>query len=528
MTPFLFFLFIIAALLFSAKRHLRYLRFLQQDAYLSGRFIRWVFTEKAFDKRGAAAIVAAFFIYYFSPPLSCLAGAIILLGISVFEEDPRKRGKLKLKMTGRAKRIFAASFAIYLLLQILALSLPWPIFWAGELLLFQTPPFLLALSVRLLAPDERRRQAKFISEAKERLAEVAPFVIGITGSYGKTSTKDALGNLLQVTLGGCFWPSKGVNTEMGITQEIRERLKKGVEYAVIEMAAYGVGSIERLCGLTPPKAGIITTIGIAHLDRFGDQKTILRAKSELAKAVSEDGILVCNGDNLGAREISSTHRKRKNLLYGFDNSKGDLDCWIREWKITSAGTEFCFQWQGKDYAGKTTLFGKSALSNLSAAFSMACALGADPELAVGALANLKAVDNRLQVVNEGEIIYLKDAYNSNPEGFADALDVLKAIDAKRKILMTPGMVEISSLERDLHDKIGRQAANTCHLAILVGRTNRSSLERGLLSGGMQQESIVLAETREEAFCRLREKLSPGDAVLIENDLPDLYEAKERY
>lgn len=520
--------FIIAALVFSAKRHLRFLRFLQQEAYIPGRFLTWVIKSHAFDKRGAAVLAAAAIIFQFSPALAYALGGCSLLAIFAAEENPTKRGKLKLKMTDRAKRLFGVSFGIYFFLQMSLLPQSPLYFWLGELILFQMTPLLLALSVWLLNGEENRRQQTYLLEAKKSFAAISPYVIGITGSYGKTSTKDALGNLLQVTLGATFWPSKGVNTEMGITKEIRERLKSGTKFAVIEMGAYGLGSIERLTRLTPPHAGIITTIGVAHLDRFGDQRTILLAKSELAKAISPDGILICNGDNLGAREISLNHPKRKNLLYGFDNSKKDLDCWIQDWKITSSGTEFSFQWEGKCLSGKFPLVGKAALSNLAASFSMACALGADPEFVIGAAGNLKPVDNRLQIVIENEVVYLKDAYNSNPEGFSDALGVLKGLCAKTKILMTPGMVELSYLGKELHEKIGRQAACVCDLAIIVGSTNRESLKSGMLSGGMQENAIILAENREDAFCKLKGCLRPGDAVLIENDLPDLYEAKERY
>lgn len=514
--------FLLSCIIFSVKRLLRYLRFLQQDAYIPYRFIEWIKKEQAFDKRGTTIVILSAVL---PSAWSFKVCAVILLLVTIFEENPLKQGKLKLHLTPRAKRIFAVALLIYLPLQLLA-SLYLPIF--GQVALFQSLPFLLLGAIFLLSWDEKRRQKIFISEAKKQLAKVSPYIIGITGSYGKTSTKDALSQLLQVTLGSTFWPEKGINTDMGITRAIREQLKPQTKYAVIEMAAYGVGSIRRLCKLTPPQAGIITCIGLAHLDRFGNQQTIYRAKSELAQEIPDDGILVCNGDNKGSRQIAIEFRKKTTLLYGLDNKKNDLDCWIDSLATTNKGTHFHITWKQKTYEGFTPLHGETALSNCAAAFTMCCALGANPEYVCAALSTLIPVSNRLQISKHNDRTYIHDAYNSNPDGFIAALDVLGQLPAKKRILMTPGMIELADQNLDMHHKVGRQAAKVCDLAILVGKTNRESLTLGLLTGGFKQEQIISVEHRSEAFEKLATVLDKGDAVLIENDLPDLYEHKESF
>jgi UDP-N-acetylmuramoyl-tripeptide--D-alanyl-D-alanine ligase len=315
---------------------------------------------------------------------------------------------------------------------------------------------------------------------------------------------------------------------MGVTREIRTLLRKSARYAVIEMGAYGQGSVKRLCGLTPPHAGIITGIGIAHLDRFGNQETIRQAKGELAQAIPDDGILVCNGDNIGTRRIAKENPKKHTFLYGFDNRERDLDCWISSYKITPTGTLFTLCREGKTFEATTPLLGKPALSNIAAAFTMACALGAQPEFILGAIAHLKPVNNRLEITRENQITYLNDAYNSNPEGFAAALEVLSAIPAKKRVLMTPGMIELAGQRQGEHERIGRIAAQVCDIVLVVGGTNRKSLTEGLQSGGMASDKIIQVETRERAFQELRGRLEAGDVVLIENDLPDLYEMQEKF
>lgn len=523
----LFPVFIFSCVLFARKRMLRYLRYLQQEGYDSRRFVNWMIKEKAFDKRGFLAISVVALLSQLTINVYLLV-ALFLTAISFWEIDPRNQGKIKLNMTERARRIYFLACALYLTFQMPLLFLENLWFFPLQIILFQLIPFCLLISLSILSFDEQKRQWRFIKEGKDRLKEVSPFVIGITGSYGKTSTKNALATLLQITKGSTFWPAKGVNTEMGITREIRDHLKKGTEYAVIEMGAYGKGSIEKLCRLTPPDAGIITTIGLAHLERFGNQETIKFAKSELAQAIPKNGILVCNGDNPGSRSISEEHRKTTTLLYGFDNRKNDLDCWITRIEMTSSGTLFTFKWKEMHYSGNTPLLGKSAISNLAASFTMACALGAEPDFVIAACAHVLPVDNRLQIHRERDVTYLRDAYNSNPEGFSDALDVLQHLEGKRKILMTPGMIELAELNHKLHEKIGIKAANVCDQAILVGNLNRESLTQGLLNGGMHKESILHVENRKEAFECLQKHVQPGDIVLIENDLPDVHEAKEKF
>lgn len=522
-------LLFVAALLFTAKRLLRYLRYFQQEEYNSRRFLSWVIAFRAFDRRGSLVVgAAAIFTLLF--PLASIyewAAAFSLFTIAYREEDPRWMGKVRLKMTERAIRLYMTAFAISVLI-LTSFLVSGLNSWIALLLLFQLVPFTLMIACLLLDWDEKRRQQQFMKEAKQILAEVDPFVIGITGSYGKTSTKHALAHLLRVALAPTFWTTKGINTPMGNTREIRSSLRPGHRYAVMEMGAYGKGSIERLCQLTPPHAAIITTIGTAHLERFKSEELIFQTKAELAQAVPSDGILVCNGDNEGARHIAALYPKRVTLLYGFDNEKGKLDCWISQWRTEPNGTHFTFLWKGKTYEGSTPLFGQSSLSNIAACFTMGCALGAQPELLIAAIANLEPVDNRLQLKREGEVIYLHDAYNSNPVGFASALDVAASLPVKRRLLMTPGMIELGKQAQEQHEKIGRKAASICDLTLIVGETNRDSLCAGLKAGGMAQENIFCCTSREEAFALLKKLRQEGDLILIENDLVDLYEAKPRF
>jgi UDP-N-acetylmuramoyl-tripeptide--D-alanyl-D-alanine ligase len=517
--------------IFGAKRLMRYLQFFQQEEYNNARFWHWLLDNRAYDRRGTAIAAFAWFIAgcLGSASVAALSAAAALIVVGFNEEDPRTSGKITLKMTARATRIFRVAAVLLLLVVAIWLQLgthvPSLLFWFGVILLLQIPPFLLMAAKRLLQPDEDARQAAFLKEAKDKLAAIHPLVIGITGSYGKTTTKAFLGKLLEVSLGPTFWPPKSVNTPMGITRELRESLKPGQKYAVIEMGAYQRGSIQRLCELTPPRAAIVTAVGLMHLERMGSEENIFQAKSELARALPADGLLVCNGDNAGSRRIAEENPKAVTLLYGLESEKGKLDAVLDSVRTTADGTNFRIQWKGSQYEGWTRLHGRPALSNILASFTMACALGADPQYVVAAIRNLEPFDNRLEVRHVGDGLQINDAYNSNPDGFQAALEVLKDLPGEKKILMTPGMIELGDRQASENRRIAELAAKVCDCVIVVGDTNREALRAGLKAGGLAEESVILVPNRQQAFEKLGALRGPKDVVLIENDLPDLFEIK---
>ncbi len=512
----------VSALLYVVwKRVLYCLRYMQQDEYSSGRFLLWCIRRRAYERAGTACLCGGVLLWIALPFAAWVMTALTLAVVGVLYMDPRKTGKLPLKMTSRAKRIVGVSFvcAVVVVLAIMVVA-PMPLL--AFVIVLQAVPLWLVIANVLLAPYERWVQRRYYRDAQRCIAAVRPFVIGVTGSFGKTSTKYMLGEVLRVTLGPTFWPEGGVNTVMGITREIRQSLRSYDEYAVIEIGAYRRGSITRSCALTQPRAGIITGIGPCHLERFGSIENIVEAKSELAQAISDDGILVCNGDDPNARHIGEKYRKKVTLLYGYE---GDgLDCRIVSSKLDGVtGTSFLLSWRGKEYKGKVSLFGATALSNMMAAFTMACALGADPAFVLAALSTVPPVSNRLQVDRIGEVTYIKDAYNSNPTGFVSALDVLGILPAQRRYIMTPGIVELGYTQYDVNYDVGKAVGKTCDVALVIGDINRDALVRGCVAGGMKDGAIVTFDSREEGFRYLSSAVGKGDAVLIENDLPDVYE-----
>lgn len=529
-----------AAILFFTRRGLRYLRYFQQEEYNPTRFKDWLIEKGTFDKKGTAIALSAAALTRFATwgdmavcLAICVGAATVLVFIGFQEEDPRTVGKIKLNMTDRATAIYNLALGLEAIAVIAIVAgtyflgagdrIYW--YWLVAVLLIQSSPLWIVVANTILWPNEFKKQQAFRQEAKDILADYQPYTIGITGSYGKTSTKAILGSILEA-IAPTFWTPGSINTEMGITRQIREQLKPQQELAIIEMGAYQIGSIAKLCRLTPPNAGLVTAVGVMHLERFGGANNIYIAKCELAEAIPQDGILVCNGDNPGARKMATEHKKDITLLYGLEPELGHLDCWMSDIQASPDGTTFTINWQGKAYAGFTKLLGVPMLSNLVGAFAMACALGKDPDYVIAAIYHLEPANNRLNLKKNGDGFILDDSYNSNPIGFASALEVLDAFNEGRKILMTPGMIELGGVQVEENRQIALKAASICDLAIVIGDTNKEALTAGLAEGGLSTDRILEFANRDLALAYLTssEHRQPKDTILIENDLPDLYEA----
>ncbi len=529
-----------AAILFFTCRGLRYLRYFQQEEYNGNRFKDWFLEKSAFDKKGTLIALAAAALSRFATGgdmvlclIICLLASAAVVFVGFQEEDPRKVGKIKLNMTDRATAIYNLALGLYSIAVILTIIGTYAlgaadniyIYWLVVIGLIQSTPIWIAIANGILWPNELKKQQAFLQEAKDILADYKPYTIGITGSYGKTSTKAILGSILEA-IEPTFWTPGSINTEMGITRQIRENLKPQQELAIIEMGAYQIGSVAKLCRFTPPDAGLITAVGVMHLERFGGIENIYKAKCELPQAIPADGLLVCNGDNPGARQMATDYPKATTLLYGLEPNIGHLDCWMSDIDAKMEGTTFIIHWQDKEYPGFTKLLGVPMLSNLVGAFTMACALGKDPDYVMAAIFSLEPANNRLNLRKNGDGFILDDSYNSNPIGFASALEVLEVLEGGRKILMTPGMVELGDLQAAENRQVALKAASVCDLVLIIGDTNKEALKAGLQEGGLAPDKLMEFANRDAALAYLTspEHRQAKDLILIENDLPDLYEA----
>jgi UDP-N-acetylmuramoyl-tripeptide--D-alanyl-D-alanine ligase len=514
-------------LVFSARRLLTYLHIFQQEEYDGPRFLRWLWQNAAFDKRlslilvvllawqlGAAAVTKPAIPYLVG--MACLALAVF------FERDPRKNAKKPLAMTARAKRIYGTSLAFLALIGLAtALLTDIVLVW---LVLVQLVPVALVIGTLLLMPSETRVQRRYWQEAHDTLHRLDPIVVAVTGSYGKTSVKHILGHVLETAAPTLITPGS-VNTAMGIARIIREQLRPHHRYLVVEMGAYGIGSIARLCALTPPKLGIITAIGKAHYERFKTLDAVARAKFELAEAAhANGGAAIVASDTLQfdwPRQYVEAHRDRVVTV----GPEPDADLAIHALRQEPDGIVADIAWRGRIYQLKAPLFGEHQGRNIALAFGAACNLGLTPEDVIASLRSTPQIAHRLEVKRQGDgAIVIDDAYNSNPVGFASALELLDVLKPPggRRILVTPGMVELGAAHQEEHEKIGRLAAEHVDVLVAVAPQRVEPLANAFKAAAPEREVVPCAGFA-EARQWLDKNLAGHDVVLIENDLPDLYE-----
>ncbi len=390
----------------------------------------------------------------------------------------------------------------------------------------QAVPFALVVATLILAPHEKSVQKKFWNEAHGKLKALSPTVIGITGSYGKTSTKHLLGHILELQAPTLITPGS-VNTPMGVSRVIREQLGAHHRFFVCEMGAYGPGSIARLCRLAPPDVAVMTAIGMAHYERFKTLDTVAKAKFELPEAAAAR-----NGDTIlsdsvlefeTARRFRSQH-PAKTVTVGFGSHS---DFRIVNGSQTAAGLVAQVMCKDQLYVLRAPLFGEHHIGNMAVAFATACRVGISPEDAILALTSAPQISHRLEV-KEGPAgsRLIDDAYNSNPVGFASALKLLNDLrpEGGRRVLVTPGMVELGAAHDEEHRKIGLLARSSVDILLPVLPQRIPTLIAGYQIDN--PESVIIPCANFAAAQEwMNSNLGRLDVVLLENDLPDLYEKK---
>lgn len=423
--------------------------------------------------------------------------------------NPIKKAKKPLVWTARVKRLAVTAAVIYIALCLICMEA------VPAYILFM--PYLIMALARINAPVEKAISDHYIRDAQRILREDnGVTVIGITGSYGKTSTKYFLKELLSVKYNVYMTPGN-YNTTLGVTRAIREGLKPTHDIFLCEMGARHVGDIAELCSLFHPDIGVITAIGPQHLETFGSQENITAEKLELYRATKDRGGTFLNTDS---PLIASNSYDGKVTLYGTG-----LGCDYRGSDISVGAFGSSFTVTAPDGAScrfTTRLLGPANVQNLIGAIAVANSLGIELGRLVPAVAALESVPHRLQLIAGGSgVWYIDDAYNSNPEGAKAALDTLSMCGDMARVMLTPGMVELGEREAELNREMGRYAADKCDYAVLVDKKRGPDIKQGLLDGGFPEDRIFLTDSLEKGL-EFTRGIAGSRMVLLLNDLPDHY------
>lgn len=358
-----------------------------------------------------------------------------------------------------------------------------------------------------------RLRVKYITRKKIlSLKEKGLKVIGITGSYGKTSVKDFLYQILRKNYSVLKTP-ESYNTLFGIVKVVDLELDDSYDFFICEMGAYKIGEIKELCETVEPDHAILTGINEQHLERFGSIENTIQAKFELVECTDPKGHVVVNGNSPNVLENYEKYKK-DSYVYG----KEDEGFYLKNIETGADGSTFDIYLDGKSYSAKTNLIGESNLENILAASTMSYLLGMEPEKIVEAIKDIKPVPHRLELKEwDNGLLVIDNAYSSNVTGFKAALNLLNKFENKIKILATPGIVELGDKTESVHEELGKLAESICDKIILVGESNRTkALEYGINN----PKKATFIKSIKDLHKNIK---SPKDSVvLIENDLPENY------
>ncbi len=513
---------LLASLLLYIGVVLKYeLQMMQQNTYRNNRYWKWFTSSGASSspRRLADYFILLIALTNFTSEIIHPIIAVVLILLSI--KELRTKYKKPLVFTSRAIRLYTASWFIVLLSVVTVGFITH--FYVKDLLV--TLLFCVALSWViimvanvLMSPIERLINQRFYNEAKEILAEMPHLrIIGVTGSYGKTSTKHYLYRILSEKYNVIMTPGS-YNTPMGVIRTIREMMKPYHEVFIVEMGAKQLGDIKEICDLVCPTIGIVTAVGEQHLESFKSIENVQRTKFELIDALPSDGLGVINNDftYIANRPVNNVTVKRYAVAPGNDYHIEDVEYGVVE-------TRFAVVGEGRRIELTTKLIGECNLSNLMASVIVAIYLEVPEKSIRYGVSQIEQVEHRLNMKRTpGGLSIIDDAFNSNPDGARMALDVLSRVTTGKRIVITPGMIELGEKQVEYNQRFGKQMAGAADYVMVVGEYNRDAILAGLAEGGMPEEHIFVADSFTTAQARLIQIARAGDVVLYENDLPDMF------
>ncbi len=493
---------------------------LQQEYYLNKEYLHWA-------KKNIRKNISLWDI--FAPIAAVVVGVvwgyivwtIINLIAVLVKIKTAPKAKKPLVFTARVKRMTATAAVISAVLATglyILLTVNF-VYAAIAVAVFNIIAFLFAPLVNIInRPVELAVNRWYYNDAKKTVSSMNNLkIIGVTGSYGKTSVKFVLSKMLSEKYHTLMTP-ESYNTTMGVIRVIRSSLTPAHEVFVCEMGARYTGEIKEICDLVNPDYGIITAVGPQHLETFGSIENIVKTKYELEDAVADKANMVINA----VSEVGKDRIPENALTYSFSKEEGGK-FYAENVSYGPAGASFTLCGEGiEPFEIQTRLLGKLNILNVIGAAAMALKLGVSPQQISYAARRLQPVPHRLEMKKQGGITIIDDAFNSNVEGSKAAVEVLGSFPEGGRMLITPGMVELGDKEFEYNCEFGRKAAENSDFIILVGEDRAVPIKQGITEAGFDETRLYIAKDLNDALAKMHETVQPGWTVLLENDLPDLY------
>lgn len=504
---------LVLGLLAAGASFVRWARVAQREHYLGNGLLRivriWV-TARPVNLLILALVVGSAIaaIVTSSQTTSYAMASVAALASILFPFWLSLRGRGQPLRWTRRMRTLAGVVLVLMLIQaaIVAWLASW---WVAPAVVAATLLVPFELGLRLAAPIEERIALGYQRRAEKRLRQVAPTVIAVTGSWGKTTTKNHIRDLASGTLNVAMSPAS-FNNRAGLSRTMNEHLPEGTDLLVVEMGMYGPGEIRKLCSWVKPKVAVITAIGPMHLERVGSIEGIVRAKSEILDG-ADVAVLWVEDPRLD--EVSKHLGTQRVIRCGLYGRRG-LDVSVE------AQADGLVVRVGDERVSSVAPSAGLHPANVGCAFGALVGIGLSASRVGSRLPELTAPAHRASTaVSADGVVVVDDTYNSNPVGADAALRRLCAEVDGRKIVVTPGMMELGDLQSEANESFAFEVVSAGAEIAIVGRTNRKSLASGARRAGAEPMQF---SSRSDAVAWVRSHLRRGDGVLWENDLPDHY------
>lgn len=387
-------------------------------------------------------------------------------------------------------------------------------------------PFFLIAAMTLYHPFDCFFKHRIIRRAQKKMRNFPNLlVIGITGSYGKTTMKEVMAAILSQKFRTLKTP-ENINTPLGVSGLILEKLTADTEILIAEMGAYERGDIRALCDIAPPDIAVLTGINEAHLERFGSMENTIAAKFEIVDAAKQNCVVLLNADDSRVMKEHPAHTgSRKTFFYSSEN---DPMAQTRATDINffEDGSGVGFELAaGNDSLGyiKAPFLGEYITGIIGGAALIAQKLGMTREEIRAGTAGIMPIPHRLQAQRkENNILIIDDSYNGNPDGAKEAIHALSRFKGRRAVYVTPGLAEMGERVGTVHREIGKRLAKTAHCVVLIKNSVTPFIAEGLRENGFPQERIIWFNSAPEAHKKMPEILKSGDVALFQNDWPENY------
>lgn len=526
-------LFLSVYCIYVIYRSVEAMHMLQQNLYNeNNRYLKWIVKNyrRAFSAIDFLPIVLFLLVYVIEDngilDLVLIGSMFIyIFGIILeYKKNKDNQNKIPLKATGRIKRLFITYVLIYGVAIYFTVTLNddviLPLFLILLSLLLGIVYYVVEIANIIDTPLNKLVYYYYFNKAKKKLRGYTNLeVVGITGSYGKTSSKNILNEILSSKYITRPTP-KNYNTPYGLMMTINNYMDKFDQVLIAEMGAYTRGEIKKLCDFVKPKYGILTIIGQAHMESFGSQENIQKAKFELIESLPEDGIAILNMDDKLQVEYHLQNKVPVKWI-AIDNKEADI--YATNLKCGRNGMEFDCHYEGSSIHLKTRLLGSYNVYNILASVALGLHMGIDINDIKSSVASLKSTEHRLELKKVGDIYMLDDAYNSNPVGADGALEVLKSMYGTR-VVVTPGMVELGKLEQEKNYEFGKKISECTDYVILIGEKKTKVIYDALMDSKFEKDSIFILNNVSDAYSVINALKEDGVDIyaLFENDLPDIY------